>query len=182
MFDEWMEKRDLGEDAPKILNEAVSSSRYSVEVNYRSSMDEVIEGFAKLTLGYVSAAMKNCGYHTKIVFTSKPLRCLISTRNWDDGEWVGLVTFNDNDNCFIIAKGSYNKDRKTISIHSSKKCTAKSAAEIVRELRNYMEHLKKETPRGSDTLQPAQLKRGPKPSHLKKLKKVQGPWKPRHGH
>lgn len=181
MFKDWVEMKDFGEDAPKILNESTASSRYSIEVNFRSTMDEVMEAYAKLSLGYVSAAMKNCGYHTKVVFNDSPLRVLVSTRNWDDGEWVGIVTFNSKDHCFIIAKGSYSKDRKTVSIHSSRKCEAKSAAEITKDIRNFMETIKREKPVGSNTLHPAQLKRGPKPTHLKKLKKVSGPYKPKHG-
>lgn len=173
-FEEWAEQKDFGLDYPIV--ESTASNRYSIEVNYRSSFDEVVENFAKLVLGYVSAAMKNCGYHVKVVFNNNPLRTLVSTRNWDDGEWVGIVTFNPHENCFILAKGSYNKDRKSISVHSSRKCTSKSAAEIVKDLRNDMEKLKKDKPVGSNTLQPAQLKRGPKPTHMTKLKNMKGPW------
>jgi hypothetical protein len=123
--------------------------------------------------------MKNCGYHVKVVFNNNPLRVLVSSRNWDDGEWVSVVTFNPEMNCFIIAKGSYNKDKKTVSIHSSRKCDGKSASEITKDLRNQMEKVKKEKPIGSNTLQPANLKRGPKPTHMTKLKKMTGPWKPK---
>lgn len=175
-FEEWFESRDLGEDAPKILNEANQSNRYSVEVNYRSTMEEVLENYAKLVLGYVSAAMKNCGFHTKCVFSDKPFRVLVSTRNWDDGEWVGIVTFHASENCFVVAKGSYNKDRKSVSIHSSQKCNAKSAADITRELRNHMEKLKRENPVGSNSLNPAKMKTGPKPMTMKKLKSISGPF------
>jgi hypothetical protein len=177
-FYEWLEAKDLGSDAPKILNEVASSSRYSVEVNYRTDLKEFIEGFAKISLGYISAAMKNCGYHAKIYFNDHPYRVFVSTRNWDDGEWVGVVVFNPDKKCFVLAKGTYNKDRKTVSIDSSRECAGKSAAEVVRELRNHMEKLKKDKPRGSSTLEPAKLKRGPKPTHLKKLSKISGPWKP----
>jgi hypothetical protein len=71
------------------ISEAVETSRYSIEVNYRTKKDEALEGFAKIALGYVSAALKNHNYHTKHVFSEKPLRLMVSTRNWDDGEWVG---------------------------------------------------------------------------------------------
>jgi len=177
-FNEWLEKRDLGKDA-ELITEAMQTSRYSIEVNYRTKIQEAMDSYAKITLGYVSAGMKNVGYHCKVVFNDKPYRILVSTRNWDDGEWIGITTYNHDKNCFIIAKGSYNKDRKTVSLASSKKCNGDSAAEIVKELKNLMEELKREKPRGSDTLEPAQLKRGPKPTHLKKINKVSGPWKPK---
>jgi hypothetical protein len=172
-FEEWLDDKY---GTP--LNEAMQTSRYSVEVNYRSKTQEVVDSFAKLVLGYVSAGMKNCGYHTKVMFTDKPFRVLISTRNWDDGEWVGCVTFNHESGQFVIVKGVYHKDRKTISVHNSRKTDSDSAATIVRELRNLMESLKRTKPHGSNTLEPVQLKRGPKPTHLKGLKKVTGPWKP----
>jgi hypothetical protein len=172
-FNLWLEQHELG----KGLTESLQTNRYSVEVNYRTKMEEVVDSFAKMVLGYTSAGMKNCGYHTKVMFTDKPFRVMISTRNWDDGEWVGIAAFNHESKCFIIAKGSYNKDRKTVSIVESKKTTAFSAAELVRELRNLMEELKRATPRGSNSLNPADLKRGPKPTHLKSLKKAKGPFK-----
>lgn len=171
-FNEWLERKEH-------LTEAVQTNRYSIEVNYRTTMPEVTDAFAKLTLGYVSAGLKNCGFHCKVVFTDKPFRVLVSTRNWDDGEWVGVACFNHDKGHFVIAKGSYNKERKTVSIESSCKCSGVSAAEIVRELRNMMEELKRTPPRGSNTLEPVELKRGPKPIHLKKLKTPSGPWKPK---
>lgn len=174
-FNEWLEHKTLS----KTLTESLQANRYSIEVNYRTKIDEVHDAFAKLCLGYISAGMKNCGYHVKVLFTSKPFRISVSTRNWDDGEWVGLAVFDHNANKFVVAKGTYNKDRKTVSIHSSKKCQGVSAAEVVKELRNLMEELKRTPPKGSNTLEPAQLKRGPKPTHLKKLKKVSGPFKPK---
>lgn len=175
-FDEWLEAKELGEDKEKILNEGIQTSRYSVEVNYRTKIEETIDAFAKLALGYVSAGMKSCGYHTKIVFTDKPFRVLVSSRNWDDGEWVGIATFNHKNSEFIIAKGSYNKDRKTVSIISSKKSSGQSASDIVKELRNIMEELKRTAPLGSSSLNPVEMKRGPKQKNTKSLKKVIGPW------
>jgi len=174
-FNEWLEHRDLGTE----LTESLQSNRYSIEVNYRTKIEEVVDNFAKLALGYISAGMKNCGYHCKTMFIDQPFRVMVSTRNWDDGEWVGLAIFSHKEGQFIIAKGSYNKDVKTVTIQSSKKSTGVSAAEIVRELRNLMEELKRTPPRGSNTLNPAELKRGPKPTHLKKVNKVTGPWKPK---
>lgn len=170
LFEEWV----AGKDGLPPLTE--STNRYSVEVNYRTSLDEVTDGFAKLVLGYVSAGMKNCGYHCKTVFTDKPFRVLVSTRNWDDGEWVGVVCYNPQHRCFVVAAGYYNKDRKTVSIQKSRKCDGKSAAEICRDLRNYLDKLKRESPRSSGTMEPAHLKRGPKPSHMQKVKKFKSPF------
>lgn len=144
------------------LVEAVEASRYSVEVNYRTKKDEMLEGFAKIVLGYVSAALKNAGYHTKHVFTEKPLRLLVSTRNWDDGTWCGLVSWHNQHQCFVISKGFYNRERKTISIHHNKKCEADNAAEIAKELNNMMHGLKDHPDRHEEKLKPVPLKRGPK--------------------
>lgn len=171
-FNEWLEQK-APEMATPILE---SAGRYSVEVNYRTTMQEMYDNTAKLILGYISAALKQSGFHVKNIFDTKPYRIVISTRNWDDGEWVGLVLFKDN--AFIIAKGYYNKDKKTVSLMGSHKTTGASAAEIAKEMRNIMEKLKREKPRGSDTLEPAPMKRGPKPKFLQKIKKIQGPWKP----
>jgi len=139
-------------------------------------MQEMFDNTAKLILGYISAALKQSGFHVKNIFDTKPYRIVISTRNWDDGEWVGLVLFKDNE--FIIARGHYNKDKKTVSLMDSHKTLGQSAADIAKEMRNVMEKLKREKPRGSDTLEPAPMKRGPKPKFMQKIKKVQGPWKP----
>ena len=51
------------------LVEAVETSRYAIDVNYRTTGEEALEGFAKICLGYISAAMKGHGFHTKHVFT-----------------------------------------------------------------------------------------------------------------
>ena len=122
----------------KSLVESVEVSRYSVEVNYRTTTDEALEGIAKITLGYVSASLKKHGYHTKHVFTEKPLRLLVTARNWDEGGHTGLVTWNPEHHCFIVSQGFYNKGRKTVSITSSKKCSGNSAADIAKELHNTM--------------------------------------------
>lgn len=144
------------------LTEAAETSRYAVEVNYRTTAKEALEGFAKICLGYVSAALKNHGYHTKHVFTEKPLRLLVSSRNWDDGEWTGCITWHPELSCFVISKGFYNKERRSISIQSSKKCDGDSAADVTRELHNMMHHLKGQPDRHIDKLKPVPLKRGPK--------------------
>jgi len=144
------------------LVESVETSRYSIEVNYRTTPEEALDGFAKISLGYVSAALKNHGYHTKHVFTEKPFRLLVSSRNWDDGEYTGLITWSKEHNCFLLSKGFYNKERKTISIQSTKKCSGDSAAEVAKELHNTMHGLKNEPDRHQEKLKPVPLKRGPK--------------------
>jgi hypothetical protein len=146
----------------KNLVESVEVSRYSVEVNYRTTTDEALEGFAKITLGYVSAALKKHGYHTKHVFTEKPLRLMVTARNWDDGSNTGLITWNPDHNCFVVSHGFYNKTRKTVSITSSKECSGKSAADLAKELHNIMYDLKNKPDRHQEKLKPVPLKRGPK--------------------
>lgn len=156
--------RNLFESCLKFfqLNEAAETSRYSIEVNYRTSSEEALEGFAKICLGYVSAAIKKHGFHTKHVYTEKPLRLLVAARNWDDGEWVGAVTWYAQQNCFVLSKGFYNKDRKTVRIKDSKRCDGKSAAEIHKELFNTMTDLKHKPDAHKEKLKPALMKRGPK--------------------
>lgn len=150
------------------LSEASTATRYSVEVNFRSEKKEVLEAFAKICLGYVSAAMKQNGYHVKQVYEESPIRIIISTRNWDDGEWVGMVHYHpDHDGgCFVVSRGFYNKNRvpPTISVQSRKKCDGDSAAEITREMRNLMHQLRKEPDqtRQRQKLKAVPLKRGPK--------------------
>lgn len=144
------------------LTEAVETSRYSVEINYRTTGKEALDGFAKICLGYVSAALKKHGYHTKHVFDEKPVRLLVSSRNWDDGEWTGVITWNQDHKCFVISKGFYNKDRRSVSIQSSKKCDGESAADLAKELHNQMHSLKDQPNRHTEKLKPVPLKRGPK--------------------
>jgi hypothetical protein len=171
-FREWIEiESTIGEHTrfsewcnQNPLIEAATATRYSIEVNFRSKTKEVMESFAKIALGYVSAAMKQNGYHVKHVFDESPVRILISSRNWDDGEWVGVVHFNpDHDGgCFVISKSFFNKDRKSVSLQNSKKCDGDSAAEITKELRNMMHSLKSRPDRHREKLKAVPLKRGPK--------------------
>ena len=146
------------------LDEATTATRYSVEINYRSTIKEVLEHFARIVLGYVSSALKQNGYHTKQVYEANPIRLLVSSRNWDDGEWVGCVTFNPEHEggCFVISKGFWNQERKTVSIQSTHKCSGDSAADITKDIRNIMHDLKGKPDRFKDKLKPVKLKRGPK--------------------
>lgn len=162
-FDENTSLAEWLEGAMPLI-EASTASRYAVDVNFRTKVKEVLEAYAKIALGFVSAGLKQNGYHVKHVFEEKPLRILVSSRNWDDGEWVGLVSFNaDHDGgCFVVSKGFFNKDRKTVSVQSSKKCDGDSAADITKEIRNMMHSLKGKRDRHVEKLRPLPLKRGPK--------------------
>jgi hypothetical protein len=137
-------------------------SRYSVGVDYRTSMKDVLRGFAKISLGYVSAGLKKSDYHIKTVFEEEPLRVLVSSRNWDDGEWVGMVSYNPDLNCFILSRGFYNKNKKTISIQKSEKCEFDNAGDIVNHLRKIMNELKNKKDNHKEKLRPVKLKTGPK--------------------
>jgi hypothetical protein len=152
-----------------------SDTRYSVEVNFRTRTKEVLESAAKITLGYASAGLKKKNFHVKQVFDESPLRILVSARNWDDGEWVGVASWNPNQMCYIISKGFYNKDRKSVSVKESKKCDAENASEIVNDVINLMHYLKDQPDRHVQKLKRVPLKRGPKkrkPGHnlLNKIK------------
>jgi hypothetical protein len=139
-----------------------SDTRYSVEVNFRTRTDEVLKNAAKITLGYVSASLKKSGTHVKQVFEEDPLRILVSSRNWDDGEWVCVVSWNPENKSYIISKGFYNKDRKSVSVQSSKNCDADNASEIVSQIRNTMHSLKDQPDRQVVKLKKVPMKRGPK--------------------
>ena len=143
-----------------LINEA--DTRYSVEVNFRTRTNEVVRNAAKITLGYASAGLKRKDFHVKQVFEESPLRILVSARNWDDGEWVGVVSWNEEHSCYIVSKGFYNKDRKSVSIQESKNCNAENAAEIVSEMINMMHDLKDKPDRHVEKLKAVPLKRGPK--------------------
>lgn len=143
-----------------IVSEA--DTRYSVEVNYRTKTDEVLNHAAKITLGYASAALKKQDFHVKQIFEEEPYRIIVSTRNWDDGEWVSLVSWNPQKRKYIISKGFYNKDRKSVSVQTSKESDAENAAEITAEVRNLMHSLKGTPDRHVEKLKKVPLKRGPK--------------------
>jgi hypothetical protein len=150
------------EQYEKSLSESAQTSRYSVDVNYRTSIEETLSAFAKITLGYVSAALKNAELHCKQVYDAHPIRLLVSGRNWDDGEWICVVAWNPKLVGFTISKGFFNKDRKTVTVQSTHKCSGSTAADIVKEVRNIMHKLKGEKDRTKEKLKPVPLKRGPK--------------------
>jgi hypothetical protein len=96
----------------------------------------------------------------------------VGARDWDDGEWVAMAVFDHKQRRFVIGEGSYNKDKKTVSIHSSRSTEHKNAAEIVKDIRNLMEDLKRRKPARSTSIVPSPLKRGPKPKSQKAIKKL----------
>jgi hypothetical protein len=145
--------------------EYASSTRYSVEVNFRTKPKEALNAFAKIALGYVSAAMKQRDFRIKAVFEQEPYRIIASSRNWDDGEWDGMVYFlpDYQGGTFMLAKGFYDERAKTIRIQGSPKiCDGDSAAEITKELFNLMNSLKGKPDRHLEKLKSVPLKRGPK--------------------
>ena len=142
------------------LNEA--ETRYSVEVNFRTRTDEVLSQAAKITLGFASAALKKADLHVKQIFEQEPYRIMVSARNWDDGEWVVMALWNPQDKCYIMSKGFYNKDRKSVSVQQSKKSDAVNASQITQELKNMMHSVKDQPDRHVEKLKKVPLKRGPR--------------------
>lgn len=152
-FRDWHDLRFLNEDV----------SRYSVEVNYRTSKKEVLDAWAKLVLGFVSAALQREGYHCKHIYSEKPFRILVTTNNWDDGAWTAVLLFNHDHECFVISSGFWNKDRKTVSIQrDTGKCSESTAVDLVNKMLNFMYDLRKRDPRRVNQLKPAPMKRGPR--------------------
>lgn len=142
------------------INEA--DTRYSVEVNFRTRTDEILNHAAKITLGYASAALKKADFHVKQVFEEEPYRIIVSTRNWDDGTWCAMASWNPKEKCYIVSKGFFNKDRKSVTVQNSKRSDADSAAAVANELKNAMHNLKHEPDRHVEKLKKVPLKRGPK--------------------
>ena len=154
-FKDWFKDND-----PHFFAE--EGSRYSIDTNFRTTVDDALESYAKISLGYVSAAMKKSGFHVKQIYNEKPIRLMVPSRNWDDGEWVAMASWNPHHKCFFISKGFYNKDRKSINIQSSEKCKEESASEIYKKLRNILHGLRNKPDRHQPKLKSVPLKRGPK--------------------
>lgn len=152
-FTTWLKQQDY-------LSEA--DTRYSVEVNYRTRTNEVLSHAAKITLGYASAALKKMDFHVKQIFEEEPYRIMVSARNWDDGEWVTLVSWNPKQRKYFISKGFYNKDRKSVSVQDTTELDVDNAAEITAAVRNIMHRLKDQPDRHVEKLKKVPLKRGPK--------------------
>ena len=169
-FKQWLEIFDITETTSlqewlsENLCEVTTATRYSVEVNFRSTPKEVLNAFAKICLGYVSAALKQRNFHVKHVFEQVPHRIIVSSRNWDDGEWTGMIYFlpNHDSGTFMIAKGFYDRRLKTVKVRSRQKCKGDSAAEMAKELINVMNDLQGKEDRHLEKLKAVPSKRGPK--------------------
>lgn len=145
------------------LIESIEHTRYSVEINYRTNKEDVLSGFAKITLGYVSAALKKEGYHVKLIFDEEPYRIIVTARNWDDGGWCALISYNHKLDMFVMSKGFYNKSKKTVSVVDSKKLDGNlNASNMTYKLKNLMNDLKHEPDKHKEKLKGVNLKRGPK--------------------
>lgn len=165
-FTEWLASLDYLANLTQsfVLITEADSSHYSVEVNYRTTKKELLDAYAKLCLGFISAAMKKHGYHCKHIYSDVPIRIIIATRNWDDGEWVAILAYNPHHAKFVLSAGYWNKDRRTVTIHepATKHLEENDAAGLVTKLVNYMHELKHKEPRKIGILKPATMKRGPK--------------------
>jgi len=126
------------------------STRYSIEVNFRTSYKETREHFVRLALGYVMAAVKRFDYNVKHVFTADPVRILIASRGWDEGGWTGIVSFDKDTGKFSFSKGIFNKFRDTCSVISTVALKGDSAAEISGEVLEKMHELKNKPPKKTD--------------------------------
>ena len=155
--------KDTFEKKESNLTEAIEHTRYSVEINYRTNKEDVSGGFAKIALGYVSAALKREGYHVKLIFDEMPFRIIISARNWDDGGWCAVISYNNKIDMFVLSKGFYNKSKKTVSVTSSEKIDGElNASSMAKKLKNVMDDLKNKKDAHKEKLKGINLKRGPK--------------------
>lgn len=128
----------------QILKEYADTSRYSVEVNFKTKPEEVLEAYAKISLGYVSSAIKKLGFHTKHVYTENPVRLMVSTGGWEDGEDIVIVSWDKTNKCFALSTGFYKKNKRTVGINKTLKCQGDDAGEVYKELFNKLQELKKE--------------------------------------
>lgn len=162
-FKKWFESEEQStfKEMQKCVLTENKVSRYSVEVNYRTNLKEVIDGFSKLVLGFLSAACKNNGnFHVKMVHSEKPYRIIVSERNFQDGEYACVVQFSESLMCFTISTGFYNKGKKTVNIQSTVKAKGMSASEIANEILSTLRELEKKPAYKIDMNAPK--KRGPK--------------------
>lgn len=153
------------------------TNRYSVEVNYRTTLEEVEDGFVQLVLGYISAAMKRSNYHAKMVTDEKPYRVIISAHNWSEGEWVNIVTWSTESKCFVISEGFYNKPTKNVIVQKNTACKGKSAADVFKEVWNSMHVMKDRDPHHQEW-QPLQQKTGPKRGSMRPAQGLMNQGKP----
>lgn len=145
-----------------LINES-NSTRYSVEINFRTKIDEALINYAKISLGYASAGLKKADLHVKQVFDDNLPRIMVSQRNWDDGTWCVVYSWNSNQKCYFVSKGFFRKDTKSIVKQGeSKKSDATNASEIVNEIKNLMHQLKDKPDKHIAKMKRVPLKSGPK--------------------
>lgn len=163
-YQSWLAFRrlfDTCESRPLLERTGV---RFAVDINYGTDMGEVIDHYSQLCLGYLKKAFNNHGFPVKQVYSVKPYRLIISTRQWQDREWVGIVNFDEPTSSFVWHEGLYDKGRKTAGIPdgASKKLSGKSAAALFDEIMPLLRALKDKPLRYGENLKPALRKRGPK--------------------
>jgi hypothetical protein len=73
-----------------------------------------------------------------------------------------MIHYRASESCFVASNGFYSKDRKTVSVQRSEKCSDDTPSEMTRSLLNMMHKLKGEPDRHKEKLKPVLLKRGPK--------------------
>lgn len=129
----------------RVLNEYADTSRYSIEVNFKTTAEEILEAYAKISLGYVSSAIKKLGFHTKHIYTETPIRLMVSAGKWEEGENIVIISWDKGNKCFALSNGLYNKTKRTVSIKKVSKCSGKDAAEIYSEVFQKLQELKKES-------------------------------------
>jgi hypothetical protein len=153
-FSDWLDNAELSE----------GTTRYSVEVNFRTKLPEVLDGYAKIALGFVSAALKQADFHVKQVFDDGLIRILVSTRNWDDGEWVVVLSWNPHHKAFVMTPGHYNTLNKSVSFkkHASTLLKSDNPSELTKLVKDAMDKLKNVPDRHVEKLKKVPLKRGPK--------------------
>jgi hypothetical protein len=153
-FSDWLNNMKLSE----------GTTRYSIEVNFRTKLPEALEGYAKIALGFVSAALKKADFHVKQVFDDGLIRILVSTRNWDDGEWVVVLSWNPHHKAFVMTPGYYNKLNKSVSFKKDAPTVLQSdsPSELTKLVKDAMEKLKDVPDRHIEKLKKVPLKRGPK--------------------
>lgn len=163
-YQSWLAFRELFRAADRQLLLERTGVRYAVDVNYRTNMSEVLDHFSQLSLGYLKKALNNHGYNVKQVYSAKPYRLIVSTRQWQDREWVGVVNFDEETAHFVWHEAVYDKGRKTAKIPEghSKKLKGRSASSLFEEVHPMLKELKDRPLRYGEPMNPAPRKRGPK--------------------
>ena len=73
-----------------------------------------------------------------------------------------MVSWNKEHKCYILSKGFYNKDRRTVSVQDNKYLEAENASDITSKIKNVFHELKDKPDRHVEKLKKVPLKRGPR--------------------